>query len=63
MPTKEELITALINDDLANVERGIEEGDNWWFEQIMQDGFVGYKNMSEGELQQEYNERDLALWE
>jgi hypothetical protein len=54
--TKSELIRALVQDDIVNIESG---EMSWWLESILLGGFKGYQNQSITELQQEYNEREL----
>ena len=54
--TKTELIKALISDDLSNIASG---DMYWWIETILNDGFLGYRNMTISQLRQEYKEREL----
>ena len=54
--TKKQLIEALIQDDLTNIRTGDMER---WLEDILHDGFIGYKNQSITELTKEYDEREL----
>lgn len=54
--TKTELIRALIRDDVVNLESG---EMTWWIETILNDGFLGYRNMTISQLRQEYKEREL----
>ena len=54
--SKQELINALIQDDLTNITSG---DMNWWIEQILRVGFSGYNNQSLKQLRQEYKEREL----
>jgi hypothetical protein len=53
---KTELIKGLIRDDVVNIESG---EMSWWIETILNDGFLGYRNMTLKQLQQEYDEREL----
>ena len=54
--TKTELIQALIRDDVVNIESC---ECSWWIETILNDGFLGYRNMPISQLKQEYKEREL----
>lgn len=55
---KQEIINALIEDDIKNIEN-FNTGFYWWIEQILANGFIGYNNQSIEQLKQEYEEREL----
>ena len=52
-----EIIADIIDNDLECVMAGVGENDNWWFENIMTGGVVGYHNQTLPEILQEYEER------
>lgn len=53
---RDEIIETLIDDDYEYIS---ESGGFKWFHSILNNGFVGYDNMTDEELIDEYNERNL----
>jgi hypothetical protein len=58
---KQTLILKLVEDDIDSVKQNLEINDVWWLGQILENGFVGYKNQSIGDLKRELEERGIEL--
>jgi len=53
---RENAIDALIDDDIDTDKRD----DNWILSEILLEGFKGYANYTDDELDQELRERDIS---
>jgi len=56
---RQSIILSLVEDDIVNIKDNININDVWYLGQILENGFKGYKNYNDNELQLEYNEREL----
>ncbi len=54
--TKEQAISDLVDNDIKDIAKGYECGDNSYINDIMSDGFSGYWNFTDEELITEYKE-------
>ena len=53
---RENAIDALIDDDIDTMKRD----DNWILSEILLEGFKGYANFTDDELEVELQERDIS---
>lgn len=55
--TKEEAISKLIDNEIDSIITGHQDGDNSYINDIFNDGFKGYQNFTNEELETELNEQ------
>ena len=55
--SRETIISKLIDDEIDNIITGHQDGDNSYINDIFNDGFKGYQNFTNLELEIECNER------
>lgn len=55
--SRETMISKLIDDEIDNILTGLFDGDNSYISDIFNEGFKGYQNFTDLELEIECNER------
>tara|TARA_R100000329_G_scaffold130055_1_gene109118 strand:- start:595 stop:894 length:300 start_codon:yes stop_codon:yes gene_type:complete len=57
---KEYMINALVDDDIASIRRSLAMGDESFLDAVLRgDGWIPYNQLTDEQLQKEYEERDL----
>lgn len=55
--TREEAISKLVDNEIDSIITGYQYGDNSYINDIFNDGFKGYQNFTNEELETELNEQ------